>query len=104
MSESPTDIKAKRADRLLEVTWADRGVVRYPFRFLRGECPCAGCVDEFTGTRTLNVSTIPDDVSISDISLVGSYAVKISWTDGHDTGLYTWTKLRELAGRVSDSA
>lgn len=48
-----------------------------------------------TGERTLNVAEVPDDIGISDMELVGSYAVKFTFSDGHDTGLYTWDKLYE---------
>ncbi len=96
MTQQPRDIKAKGEQRCLEITWAADAVDRYSFRFLRAECSCAGCVDEFSGVRTLDLSTIPDDIAIKAMSLVGNYAVKITWTDNHDTGLYTWEKLRQL--------
>jgi DUF971 family protein len=53
-------------------------------------------VDEFTGERTLDVASIADDIRIDDMQLVGNYALRIGWSDGHSTGLYTWTRLRAL--------
>lgn len=41
------------------------------------------------------------DITIAGMSLVGNYAIKIDWSDGHDTGIYTWKKLREVAGGES---
>jgi len=47
-----------------------------------------------TGRPLLDPSTVPDDVAASSIALVGSYAIRITWTDGHDTGIYTYEWLR----------
>jgi DUF971 family protein len=59
---------------------------------------CARCVDEITGERIVDVEGLDPDVAIDDMQLVGNYAVKIRWSDGHDTGLYTWQHLRQLSG------
>lgn len=92
----PQDLKALRGEGVLEITWGPEHVGRYAFVDLRGECGCAGCVDEHTGIRTLNLSTIPRDITITDMQLVGNYAARIHWSDGHSTGLYTWQRLLEL--------
>lgn len=57
---------------------------------------CARCVDEVTGERIVDVEGLDADVAILEMQLVGNYAVKIRWSDGHDTGLYTWAHLRSL--------
>ena len=101
MTQPPRDIKAVRAERALDITWPDLGVVRYPFRFLRGRCSCAACVDEFSGRRLVGESDVAEDVSVAGLDPVGSYAVKITWSDGHATGLYTWETLRKLATELS---
>ena len=93
MREAPTDIKLKRAAGVLEITWSDGAPRRYNARRLRCACGCAGCVDERTGVRTLDVNSVPDDIGITHIELVGNYAVKFSFSDGHDTGIYTWDRL-----------
>jgi DUF971 family protein len=92
---APRDLKAVRAEGLLRIVWADRADA-LPFRFLRGECACAQCVNEWTGERMLDPATIPADISIERMELVGNYAVRIYWSDRHYTGLYTWERLREL--------
>jgi len=97
MSDMPQDLQASRADGSLTITWAEGRTSRLPFLFLRTECRCAGCVDEGTGIRTLDVTKIPPDITIEKMELVGSYAVRIGWSDGHNTGLYTWTRLEELS-------
>lgn len=94
--QPPKGIRAIRADRVIEITWPDGRVVRFPNKTLRASCACAGCVDEMTGRRTLNIAAIPDDIAVVSMSPVGNYALKIVWSDGHDTGLFTWEKLAAL--------
>jgi DUF971 family protein len=96
MTAAPTDIKAIRGERTLQITWEPGHVGRYAFVMLRGECNCAACVDEHTGVRILDRSKIPTDITINNMQLVGNYAARIHWSDGHSTGLYTWQHLREL--------
>ena len=93
---TPLDLKAHRDDRRLTVTWSSNHVGDYSFVQLRGECNCAGCVDENTGVRILDRSKIPSDISIRDMQLVGNYALRIHWSDGHNTGLYTWDHLHKI--------
>lgn len=95
MSDMPLDLKAVRDQGLLKVTWAD-GDVEFPFVFLRRECQCAHCVNEWTGERILDPTSVADSITIEKMDLVGSYAVRIDWSDGHNSGLYTWPRLREL--------
>lgn len=97
MTTRPADIQADTQRRQLIITWSDGQVRHYPFVYLRGQCRCARCVDEVTGQRILDPATIPDDITINDMELVGNYALRIVWSDGHDTGLYTWQRLRELS-------
>jgi DUF971 family protein len=52
------------------------------------------CQEEMTGRPLLDPATVPDDVAAASIRLVGSYAIRITWTDGHDTGIYTYEWLR----------
>ena len=93
MRDAPTDIKLKRAEGILEITWGDKMSRRHQVRQLRCECPCAGCVDEMTGVRTLDVEAVPDNIGITHMELVGNYALKLVFSDGHDTGIYTWDRL-----------
>ncbi len=95
MSQVPKDIRAEREASQLVLEWPD-STARLPFRYVRGNCSCAHCVNEWTGARMVDEEAIDPKVSVEQMSLVGSYALKISWTDGHDTGLYTWERLAEL--------
>jgi len=97
MTAAPTNIRALRDPAALEIHWPDGRTVTLPYRTLRESCPCAACVDEMTGERILDVSTIPNDIRPTAMTTVGNYALKVTWSDGHDTGLFTWEKLAELS-------
>jgi len=92
----PARIERLPDERLLLVVWPDGLERRLNLVQLRGQCRCARCVDEITGERIIDLEGIDPDIVIRDLKLVGSYALKICWSDGHDTGLYTWSHLREL--------
>lgn len=96
MRDAPTDIKLKRAEGQLEITWSDETPRRYGVRRLRCECACAGCIDERTGIRTLDVEAVPDNIGITNMEFVGNYALKLSFSDGHDTGIYSWDRLYQM--------
>lgn len=93
----PKGVRAFRNLGLIEIRWPDDRVQRIPFKELRAACPCAGCVDELTGVRILDVEAIPVDIAPETIELCGNYALKIKWSDGHSTGLYTWRRLAAIA-------
>lgn len=97
MSVSPKHIRARQQQGQLEVEWPDGAVHRLPYRFVRGRCPCAACVDEMTGERIVDVEQVPETIKPASLDFAGNYALKIRWSDGHDTGLYTWDYLRQLA-------
>lgn len=83
-------------DSDLTVEWRDGVVSHYPFMALRDACPCASCVDEITGQKVLDPGSIPEDISIKNAEYVGNYAIRITWSDGHDTGIFAFRFLREL--------
>jgi DUF971 family protein len=68
----------------------------YPALPLRLSCPCAACVDEMSGRALLDPARVPPDVRPVSLALVGAYGLKVRWSDGHDTGIYTFERL--LAG------
>ena len=63
---------------------------------LRRSCPCAQCVNEWTGQRVLKPESISENIEIRDLSIVGRYALNFRWSDGHETGIYSFRYLREL--------
>ncbi|HEV3121091.1 MAG TPA: DUF971 domain-containing protein [Isosphaeraceae bacterium] len=97
MIDAPTNIRAHQAEQVLELVWDDAAPVRLPYHFLRSECPCASCRDEWTGKRILDPNSIRADLKIEALEPVGNYAVRLAWNDGHGSGLYTWETLHRLA-------
>lgn len=85
-------------EHAFRIRWPGGAEVTLPAFALRDACPCAGCVEEGTGRKILDPATIPADVRADRVEAVGNYAVKIHWSDGHDTGIYSWTLLRQLCG------
>jgi len=94
-SAIPVGIK-KIGDARLEIAWEDGHVSAYPAYYLRERCPCAGCVDEWTGEKRIAPGTIPTDLKMVTIDLVGQYALTFTWSDGHRTGIYSFQTLRGL--------
>jgi DUF971 family protein len=94
MSNAPTDIRLHRRSRLLEVTWEDGTRFELPCELLRIYSPSAEVRGHGAGDRILQ--TGKKHVNITAVEPVGNYAVKLSFDDGHDTGLYTWDFLRDL--------
>jgi DUF971 family protein len=82
----------------LRIVWPGGPEVAIPAMALRDQCPCAGCIEEGTGRKILDPSTIPADIRPLEIKPVGNYAVQIQWSDGHGSGIYTWTLLRRASG------
>ena len=97
MSDAPQNIRSLSEEGCLELVWTSDRTTRLPFRLLRESCPCAACVDENTGVRILDVTKIPDDIHPDAIGFSGNYAIKIGWSDGHHTGLFTWELLDALS-------
>jgi len=92
----PRSIERLPAEQALRVAWHDGLEACLALIELRAACMCARCVDEITGERIVDVEGIDPQIAIEAMQLVGNYALKIRWSDGHDTGLYTWQHLRAL--------
>src|ERR687884_464076 len=80
----------QEGDAGLRITWADGRVCTYSAPALRRACPCAQCVNEWTGAPLLDPATISDQLQIADVSIVGRYALNFRWSDGHETGIYSF--------------
>lgn len=78
----------------LHIEWCDGSTNEYNPYNLRVACGCALCVDEGTGIRTLDPSRIPLDIQISGHTVTGRYALTLTFSDGHNTGIYTFQKLK----------
>ena len=96
MIETPVPERIHRADAELVVTWSPDHVSHFPARDLRLACHCAMCREEMTGRPLLDPDTVPPEVRPERIELVGGYGIRIAWSDGHGTGIYTYRYLRDL--------
>ncbi len=86
----------QEGDAILRITWADGYECRYNAARLRRACPCAQCVNEWTGQRVLKAEAVSDALQIDEIAIVGRYALNFRFGDGHETGIYSFRLLREL--------
>ena len=93
---TPTSIEQDGPARLA-IRWGDGAESRIAVRALRLACACANCVDEWTGVQQLDPDSVPVDVRPVRIEPVGRYAMQITWTDGHDSGIYPFERVRALA-------
>lgn len=99
----PVEI-ATQDDTRLVIRWDDGHVSDYPYPELRWRCSCASCVDEWTGKRHVERTRVAADVRPVSIGLVGNYAIQISWSDGHSTGIYSFDSLRAMCPCAACSA
>jgi DUF971 family protein len=86
----------EESDSALKITWSDGAESTYQAADLRRKCPCAGCVNEWTGERMLKADSIANDLTFSHISIVGRYALNFHFSDGHETGIFSFKYLREM--------
>jgi len=93
----PVRVHADRAAQQLELEWPDGHITRYDFTTLRWLCPCAFCRGEagIPGWLDSNPTLSPAQTELTDLALVGSYALQPTWADGHHTGFYTFQRLRD---------
>lgn len=87
----------EESDSELSINWSDEAETKYNAADLRRACPCAGCINEWTGEKMLKAENVADDLSFSSISIVGRYALNFHFSDGHDTGIYSFDYLRKLS-------
>jgi DUF971 family protein len=83
--------------KLLTLTWDDGIHSSVGARKLRQNCPCAECVEEMTGRRTLDPETVSEDMKLLEVAPVGNYAVTFRFGDAHGTGIFNWAYLRQLS-------
>ena len=96
MAMIPSSVGPTDDGSALQIEWEDGEVSFHLPWDLRVACPCAGCVEEMTGRPLLDPETVPPDIHPVEIRYVGRYALQFVWSDGHDTGFYPFTYLREL--------
>jgi DUF971 family protein len=103
-SANPKEITVRREKREVHVRWQDGHESVYGFDLLRRECPCALCSDQrskqsATGGLSLTLLSGPvlkaGEIQVTEVKAVGRYAINFVWSDGHDSGIYSYGFLRE---------
>lgn len=97
---TPTEIKLHRQSRVLEIAFSDGNTFALPCEFLRVYSPSAEVRGHGPGQEVLQVGK--KNVEITHIEPVGSYAIQLTFSDGHDTGLYSWDVLHEYGLRQDE--
>ena len=91
----------RRDLRTLSLLWQDGHRDDFDVRDLRLACRCALCVEEMSGRKLLDPQTVRADVSPRQIVSVGRYAIQFDWSDGHNSGIYSFNDLRALGERAA---
>jgi len=104
----PVDVKVHiKTGAGLDITWSDGHASHYDFVYLRDECPCATCNDERAKKESIAAGA-PGSTSFAPLpmfkpkaraqaaSQVGNYALSITFSDGHATGIYSYEHLRAI--------
>jgi len=100
-SLTPTRITIDRGEQEFRVDWQDGHVGRFPLDGLRRACPCAGC----QGHENMQALPDPEIFSVpaltrwenTRVEVAGSIGLRITWDDGHNSGIYTWQRLRAMS-------
>ena len=80
----------------VSIKWSDDTESRFTAAGLRRACPCAGCINEWTGEKMLDAAKIADDLTFRKIGIVGRYALNFDFSDGHETGIFSFKFLKGL--------
>lgn len=91
MAPRPKDINLHQASRVLEITFEDGSHFEYPCEYLRVYSPSAEVQGHGPGQEVLQVGK--ENVNITAIEPVGTYAIQLEFDDGHNTGIYSWDTL-----------
>lgn len=96
----PTEIKLHQKSRILEIAFSDGKTFQLPCEFLRVYSPSAEVRGHGPGQEVLQVGK--KNVNITKIDPVGSYAIQLTFSDSHDTGLYSWDLLYDYGMRQDE--
>lgn len=97
---NPSGIKLHRKSRILEISFGDGKVFQFPCEFLRVYSPSAEVRGHSSGQEVLQ--TGKKEVNINQIEPVGNYAIQLNFSDGHNTGLYSWDLLYDYGLRQDE--
>ena len=96
----PTEIKLHQVSRVLEIAFADGRAFRLPYELLRVYSPSAEVRGHGPGQETLQAGK--RDVTINNVEPIGHYALRPTFSDGHDTGIFSWDYLYDLGVRQDE--
>ncbi len=93
----PTQVDLSADQKLLALRWTDGAATTVTARRLRQYCPCAECVEEWSGKRTFEIESIPEEMKVIEVQPVGNYALAFTFGDLHRTGIFKWDYLKDLS-------
>ena len=96
--EQPSRPEVEFNEKTVSLTWEDGESVTVSNSALRRACNCALCVDEMTRAPLLDPASIPMNIRAEKISMIGNYAILVDWSDGHNTGFFPFSAIRDVAG------
>ena len=96
----PTEIRFRKADKTLDITFDDGTEYSYPAELLRVASPSAEVQGHGPGQKTIVAGR--RHVSILEIEPVGHYAIRLVFDDLHDTGIFSWSYLLELGAHMEE--
>lgn len=95
-SVAQEEISFEHDSNEIVLKWANGKTLSVENRTLRIHCRCAHCVNEFTGEKMIDAGGVPADVFPKEIRSVGNYALAITWSDGHSTGLFPFSMIERI--------
>lgn len=87
----------EESDAIISIEWSDGSATQFEASDLRRSCPCASCINEWTGEKMIDPESVAEDLTFTHISIVGRYALNFHFSDGHDTGIFSFKLLRQIA-------
>ena len=96
----PTEIKHHQVSNILEISFDDGSVFQLPCEYLRVYTPSAEAIGHAPGQEILQLNK--EDVTIKEIKPIGNYAISPVFSDGHNSGIYTWDLLYKLGAEYQN--
>ena len=103
---TPANLELRRKSQELRITWRDGAETVFPLAFLRRHCPCATCRTDRDRKTLLPILAIDPSrkIEVTDAKMMGNYAIQLTWSDGHDTGIFDYPYLRSLEAKLEPSS
>lgn len=98
----PERVQPLNGDQLM-VVWKNGRIDLIPGAVLQLNCRCAKCVDEMTGERLIQESQIDPNARLLETEPVGNYGVRLKWSKGCESGIYTFDHIKEICLEITKS-